>query len=290
MIYDPDRNAFRADGPPCVLPHVMWHITDVCPLRCPYCFAPKTEQTMQPQAIDGALAVLQKLGVQKIDVGGGEPLIYPHLRALLKKIRAHGIYCTLTTSGVGRKENFDALPSLAKHLTRLIVSLDAYADAHDRLRGNCNAWNSVNDIVRRLDPATRRKKLRINTVATGSLEFEASFRQLGNWVAHSGVREWCLIQPHPANQKDTYGNYELSDERFEEVVEQARGMVDSDIEVTVRRPSLYADYWVLHPSGLLQKHSHTAVDGVGVDLATHDMENIKNVILTSGASAPLEKK
>jgi molybdenum cofactor biosynthesis enzyme MoaA len=268
----------------------MWHITDVCPLRCPYCFSPKTEQTVLTEAIDSILTIFEKLGVQKIDIGGGEPLVYRHLPMLIEKIRAQGIYCTLTTSGVGRRENLELLPSLTPHFTRLIVSLDAYGDAHNRLRGNANAWKSVNSIVQQLDEATRRQKLRINTVATSSFEFESSFEQLAKWVDQSGVREWCLIQPHPANQKVTYEDYQLSERQFEVVVQRARDLLESEVELIVRKSSLYSDYWVLHPSGLLQKHTTGAVDGVGIDVALSNIEDITALILSSGASAPLEGK
>ena len=290
MIYDSERNVFYPGDSDCVLPHVMWHITDVCPLSCPYCFSPKTEQAVLPEAIDRILTIFEQLGVQKIDIGGGEPLVYQHLPMLIEKIRAQGICCILTTSGVGRRDNLEFLPSLAPHLTRLIMSLDAYGGAHDRLRGNINAWKNVNNIVRQLDETTRRQKLRINTVATSSFEFESTFEQLAKWVDQSGVREWCLIQPHPANQKETYKDYHLSERQFEAVVQRAKQLLESEVALIVRKSSLYSDYWVLHPSGLLQKHTTGAVDGVGIDVALNDIEDITAVILSSGASAPLEEK
>jgi molybdenum cofactor biosynthesis enzyme MoaA len=289
LIYDPERNVFFPGDSDCVLPHVMWHITDECPLRCPYCFSPKTEQTVLTEAIDQILTVLEQLGVQKIDIGGGEPLVYRHLPMIVEKIRAQGICCTLTTSGVGRRENLELLPSIIPHLARFIVSLDAYGHAHNRLRGNVNAWHGVNEILQQLDAATRRLQVRINTVVTSSFEFESTFEQLARWIDRSGVREWCLIQPHPANQKETYTDYCLSGHQFDAVIQRARDILKSEVELIVRRSSLYSDYWVLHPSGFLQKHTNGAVDGVGVNIV-NSVKDLAAIILSSGASAPLEEK
>lgn len=291
MIYDPVQNVFFPSGANSVLPQVMWHITDICPLNCPYCFSPKTEKTIPTEMVDRVLSIFTQLGVQKIDIGGGEPLVYPQLRSLIEKIHESGIFCTLTTSGVGRKENIEALPHFVSlGLTRLILSIDAYGDAHDRLRGNVNAWKSVNEILGRVDESTRSKRLRINTVVTSSVEFDSTFDKLIKWVDKSGVKEWCLIQPHPANQKDTFESYSVGEFEFEEVVRRARNLLVSDVKIIERRTNLYSNYWVLHPSGILQKHTTGAIDGVGIDLTIENAELIESIIRLNGTKVPMGEK
>ena len=73
MRYLPEVNAFAGsdhDG----LAQVMWHVTDACPLSCPYCFATKSGRAVRAGDIDELASVLAKLGVLKVDIGGGEPL------------------------------------------------------------------------------------------------------------------------------------------------------------------------------------------------------------------------
>ena len=71
-------------------------------LSCPYCFATKLVET-ELDKIDDSMEVFKKLGVQKIDIAGGDPLTYSHLDVICNALSKLGIQMTLTTSGVGKK-------------------------------------------------------------------------------------------------------------------------------------------------------------------------------------------
>src|ERR1039458_7467188 len=83
------------------LPQLMWHVTDRCPLGCPYCFATKTGLDFNPNQIDQLLNIFSQLGVRKVDIAGGEPLIWRHLPATVGGLMERRIAATITTSGVG---------------------------------------------------------------------------------------------------------------------------------------------------------------------------------------------
>ncbi len=110
-------------------------VTDECNFRCTYCmprekyasnfnFAPKNE-LLSFDEIERWVKIAQKMGVNKVKLTGGEPLLRSNISVLIKKLKnIHGITeVSLITNGhllVGQ------LPSLKKSgLDQLTVSLDS---------------------------------------------------------------------------------------------------------------------------------------------------------------------
>ena len=105
-------------------------VTDRCNLRCAYCM-PHTEYVWLPRAdlltfeeIDRLVAVFVSLGVARVRLTGGEPLLRRDLAGLVGRLARHaGLEeRTLTTNGVYLAGQADALR--AAGLDRVTVSLD----------------------------------------------------------------------------------------------------------------------------------------------------------------------
>lgn len=107
-------------------------VTDRCNFRCTYCmprekvesgsFLPRAE-LLTFEEIARAAAVFVDLGVRKVRLTGGEPLLRRELPRLVQMLSGLGVELALTTNGV-------LLPKLAAQLKdaglhRLTVSLDA---------------------------------------------------------------------------------------------------------------------------------------------------------------------
>lgn len=81
-------------------------LTDVCNLRCAYCmpedksdFFP-APQLMQVDEIDAIASLFVKLGVNKIRLTGGEPLVRKDFTEILQRLQKHSVELTLTTNGI----------------------------------------------------------------------------------------------------------------------------------------------------------------------------------------------
>jgi MoaA/NifB/PqqE/SkfB family radical SAM enzyme len=74
-----------------------------CNLRCVYCYASsgkKLSNELTRGEIDDALDQALALGARRIIViGGGEPLLYPGVMDIMRKLRARGIMVDLFTNG-----------------------------------------------------------------------------------------------------------------------------------------------------------------------------------------------
>lgn len=136
-------------------------LTDRCNFRCPYCmpadrFGPG-HRFLQPSAlladeeIERIVRVAVGLGVEKIRLTGGEPLLRPGLEGLIERLtRIEGIRdLALTTNGVHLARKAAGLR--AAGLQRVTVSLDALDDeTFGRMNG---VGAGVEPVLRGIDAA-----------------------------------------------------------------------------------------------------------------------------------------
>ena len=118
-------------------------VTDRCNFRCTYCmpkevygrdyaFLPR-DQVLSFEEIERAARVFVALGVEKLRITGGEPLVrrnLPDLIAMLSALRTHDgrpPELTLTTNGAALRAL--ARPLAAAGLDRVTVSLDSLDDS-----------------------------------------------------------------------------------------------------------------------------------------------------------------
>jgi len=128
-------------------------VTDKCNFRCVYCmpkevFGPNYQfadhhKILSFEEIERLAKLYVALGVKKIRLTGGEPLLRRQLESLIEKLaRIDGIELTLTTNGSALKAKARALKDAG--LNRITVSLDALDDK------TFSAMNDVNYPVERV--------------------------------------------------------------------------------------------------------------------------------------------
>jgi MoaA/NifB/PqqE/SkfB family radical SAM enzyme len=174
---------------------VVWRVTERCNLACPFCACdrrlPRPRVSADPQAVAAFGAVLadyQRATGDGVLVSwlGGEPLLWPPLRALTERFRALGLRISTTTNGTPLVS-----ASLRAHLVEcydeLTVSVDAIGAAHERLRGWPGGYErlrrSVAALLEERRASGRGPRLRANVVLMrGNLAgFEALCGELAAW-------------------------------------------------------------------------------------------------------------
>ena len=175
-------------------------VTDRCNFRCTYCmpkevfgrdyeFLPK-DQVLSFEEIERAARAFVELGVEKLRITGGEPLVRRDLPTLIGRLAAlrtpdgRGLDLTLTTNGA-------ALAALARTLAdaglgRVTVSLDSLDDAV------FGAMNGVDfPVARVLDGvdaalAAGLTPVKVNMVVRRGVN-EASVVPMARWARETGV-------------------------------------------------------------------------------------------------------
>ena len=175
-------------------------VTDRCNFRCTYCmpkevfgrdyaFLPK-DQVLTFEEIERAARAFVALGVEKLRITGGEPLVrrdLPDLIAMLAALRTpdgRALDLTLTTNGAALRPLAGSLA--AAGLRRVTVSLDSLDDA---VFGAMNGIDFpvarvLDGIAAALDAGLR--PLKVNMVVRRGIN-EASIVPMARWARDAGV-------------------------------------------------------------------------------------------------------
>src|SRR5574341_1303043 len=126
-----------------VIDYLRISVTDRCNLRCIYCMPPGGVQFFEQgdilsyEEIARVVRIAARLGVSKIRITGGEPLVRRNLPILIESLsKINGIEdISLTTNGVLLKKYARLLAAAGLH--RVNVSLDSLNPRryHDITRG-----------------------------------------------------------------------------------------------------------------------------------------------------------
>lgn len=122
-------------------------ITERCPNRCVYCNYDKLNafngrELGTEEAID-IIGRLQKLGMQKLHLTGGEPLLRDDLPEIINYAKSKGIFVGLSSSGVFIPEKVKGI----KNADIVMLGFDGEEGIHDSLRGQ----GSFSKVIKAMD-------------------------------------------------------------------------------------------------------------------------------------------
>jgi cyclic pyranopterin phosphate synthase len=202
-------------------------VTDRCNIRCFYCmpaehvqFKPRHE-LLTFEEIERFVRVVARLGVNKIRLTGGEPLVRQELASLVRNIaRVPGIRdIALTTNGMLLADQAQALKEAGLH--RLNISLDSL-DPETFFR---ISRREGLDLVLEGIHAARRvgfEKIKLNAVAIKGIT-EPDIVPLGKFAREHGM-EMRFIEFMPLDAEGNWGNDQvLSGSQIRDVLEAALG-------------------------------------------------------------------
>lgn len=257
-IYCKEKNSFiRTSEDREELPQIVWHITDKCRLNCQYCFSTKSDYEADISKMDDYINKLKALGVQKIDISGGEPLEYYKLPELCSSLYESGFYITLTTKGIGLDENIQWLEHEYSIFSRIIFSIDLPSKAGQTDIVGTEDYDTFGNIIKvmRHIADSGYRNLRINTVVTKKLLLENNIEKMAVLMNEIDCGEWCLIQPHPANKKEKFDEISVTSGEFKYIIDMAGYNDIFKGTLLYRYAENYRDYWVLYPNNKLAKHT-----------------------------------
>jgi GTP 3',8-cyclase len=166
-------------------------VTDRCDFRCVYCmsedmtFLPKAE-ILSLEELDRLCSAFVRLGVRKLRLTGGEPLVRRNIMTLVRSLGRHVAggaldELTLTTNGSQLAKHADEL--VAAGVRRINVSLDTL-DAAKFAR--ITRWGRLDQVLDGIAAAKRAGlRIKINAVALKNFN-EDEFDRLVAWCGDEG--------------------------------------------------------------------------------------------------------
>jgi radical SAM protein with 4Fe4S-binding SPASM domain len=167
-----------------------------CNFHCQYCYIPDKSSFENELGFDelrNAIFEAKDLGVKKIIILGGEPMVYPQAMAMLKFIRAENLEVEMFTNGFG------ITPDLAKQLFDLGVLVvlkmnSRKEEVQDSLAGKKGAYKIIQDAFNNLKQAgfpTKLKRLGVSTVICQQ-NFEEII-PMWEWLRQQGIDPYFEI-------------------------------------------------------------------------------------------------
>ncbi len=124
-------------------------ITQQCNLNCFYCHHEGERENnghMKPSEIERIAQIASKVGIEKLKITGGEPLLRKDVVEIVKRTAKYMNEVSMTTNGVLLQEYAWELKGAG--LSRVNVSLDAFTpETYERI-ANKNAFHGVNKGVK----------------------------------------------------------------------------------------------------------------------------------------------
>lgn len=110
-------------------------LTERCPNKCLYCnyknLNIENKDELATEDIINFIDQLHKLGLQKLHLSGGEPLVRNDTGEIINYAKSKGIFVGLSCNGVFVPERIGDL----KNVDIVMLSLDGEEEVHDSLRG-----------------------------------------------------------------------------------------------------------------------------------------------------------
>lgn len=176
-------------------------VTDRCDFRCVYCmsenmtFLPKKE-LLSLEELDRMCSTFVRLGVEKLRITGGEPLVRKGIMTFFQSMTRHlesGALKELTLTTNGSQLERYAEDLFAAGVRRVNVSLDTLDE--DKFAG-ITRWGRLPQVIRGID-AAQRAGLRVKINAVALKEFnEDELPRITQWCAERDMDlTWIEVMP-----------------------------------------------------------------------------------------------
>jgi cyclic pyranopterin phosphate synthase len=202
-------------------------VTDRCNIRCFYCmpeenvrFLPRRE-ILSFEEIERFVRVVARMGVNKLRLTGGEPLVRHDLADLIRRLAAiQGIEdIALTTNGILLAEQAQALKDAG--LKRINISLDTLSEETFR---RISRRDGLDRVLAGIHAAARVgfEKIKLNAVAIKGIT-EPEVVPLTNFARQHGM-EMRFIEFMPLDAEDQWNHDQvLSGAEIRRLIEEAIG-------------------------------------------------------------------
>ena len=122
---------------------LSYALTHRCNCRCGYCALPKTPVSeLSFEEVAGIIDQFAKLGLSRISLTGGEPLLYPDFDRVVAHLVERRITVSCNTNGLLIPAKLDSL----KKISAVAVSIDGPKTAHDSVRGRGNFDQAIEGV------------------------------------------------------------------------------------------------------------------------------------------------
>lgn len=180
-------------------PIIVWNITRTCNLRCVHCYADSHAQQYPGElSWEQCCAVIDDLaayGASALLLSGGEPLLHPHLPAILERASQKGLKVTISTNGTRITPEW-AARFKEWGVAYVGISLDGIGSVHDRFRGVEGAFKAAIHGFKCCEQVGQKTGLRL-TLTRNNVQ---SMRDILGFIEQENIPRVCFYHLVPSGR------------------------------------------------------------------------------------------
>ena len=208
---------------------LFWEMTLRCNLQCRHCGSDcRADASASDMPLDDFLKVLDREitpNVNPADLliifSGGEVLVRDDLEQAGREVTRRGYRWGMVTNGMLLTR--DRLDSLCRAgLSSIAVSLDGFADIHNRIRNHPLAYDRAIAAIEALSARQAAAPLAYDVITCATPDMVNRLDDFAEMLIEKGVDSWRIFSIFPAGRAAANDGLSLSDEEFRTVLEFIR--------------------------------------------------------------------
>lgn len=190
------------------------HVIGICNYHCQHCFDRcLTQQYMTPKEWKPILEYLKERGVEKINIAGGEPFLYPYLNEMCRLLKSIGFKVSIVSNG--SRITQQQLREIQPHLDWLGLSVDSPDEEDEIIIGRHTAGSNHLDNIKTVACEAHRLgiKVKLNITAVRR-SIGKNFGELIESIRPERVKVFRALTLKGAND-DIPDTWSVTDDEFQ---------------------------------------------------------------------------